>query len=300
MKIQRSVIIGIIAGIIIVGASSLFVLVDSLKNMNIFYFLFGAGILIMLFPFMIISVIENKTQREKDEMFLEFSRSLVESVESGIPISKAIIGMKAKNFGKLGGHLEKLSNQIQLGIPLQKALETFAYDTKSSTIIRAITLIREADKTGGNISTILESVAKSVLETEKLKAERRAAISSMVMEGYIIFLIFIIIMIVVEVQIIPITSGIVGTQLGTDTSFTENTGDTLTSETGSQTTGSGTSNTTSNEFGQAFLALLITQGLFAGLIIGKISEGDIKAGIKHSFIMVAMAVLISTGSKLIL
>ena len=36
MKIQRSVIIGIIAGIIIVGASSLFVLVDSLKNMNIF------------------------------------------------------------------------------------------------------------------------------------------------------------------------------------------------------------------------------------------------------------------------
>jgi len=293
MKIQRSVIIGIIAGIIIVGASSLFVLVDSLKNMNIFYFLFGAGILIMLFPFMIISVIENKTQREKDEMFLEFSRSLVESVESGIPISKAIIG-------KLGGHLEKLSNQIQLGIPLQKALETFAYDTKSSTIIRAITLIREADKTGGNISTILESVAKSVLETEKLKAERRAAISSMVMEGYIIFLIFIIIMIVVEVQIIPITSGIVGTPLGTDTSFTENTGDTLTSETGSQTTGSGTSNTTSNEFGQAFLALLITQGLFAGLIIGKISEGDIKAGIKHSFIMVAMAVLISTGSKLIL
>ena len=150
------------------------------------------------------------------------------------------------------------------------------------------------------IKHLLESVAKSVLETEKLKAERRAAISSMVMEGYIIFLIFIIIMIVVEVQIIPITSGIVGTPLGTDTSFTENTGDTLTSETGSQTTGSGTSNTTSNEFGQAFLALLITQGLFAGLIIGKISEGDIKAGIKHSFIMVAMAVLISTGSKLIL
>ena len=290
MKLQRGTIIGVIAGIIIVGFSSLFVLVDSLKNINIFYFLFGTGILIMLLPFVIFSVIENKTQREKDDMFLEFSRNLVESVESGIPISKAIAGMKAKNFGKLSIHIEKLANQIQLGIPLQKALETFAYDTKSPTIIRAITLIREADKTGGNISTILESVAKSVSETEKLKAERRSAISSLVMEGYIIFLIFIIIMIVVEMQIIPITSGIV------DTSFTASS--TLPGLE-SNIIGSG-GTTTSTEFGTAFISLLITQGFFAGLIIGKLSEGDIKAGIKHSFIMVAMAVLLSTGLKLIL
>ena len=54
------------------------------------------------------------------------------------------------------------------------------------------------------------------------------------------------------------------------------------------------------EFSRAFLALLIAQGFFAGLIIGKLSEGNIKAGIKHSFIMVAMAVLISIGASVIL
>jgi len=289
MKLQRGAIIGIIAGIIIVGLSSLFVLIDNFYNMNLFYFLFGIGILIMLFPFVVFSIIENKTQREKDNMFLEFSRDLVESVESGIPISKAIIGMKAKNFGKLSIHIEKLANQIQLGIPIQKALETFAYDTKSPTIIRAITLIIEADKTGGNISTILESIAKSVFETEKLKAERRAAISSIVMEGYIIFLIFIIIMIVVEVQIIPITSGIVGTSFSSGSALP-----------GMDSGLFGGQGSSPQEFGTAFLALLITQGLFAGLIIGKLSEGDIKAGIKHSFIMVAMAVLLSTGLRLII
>jgi len=281
MRITRSIIVGLVAGLLIIGISILFVTV--FKNFNIFYFLFGVGVLIILLPFAIFSVIETRTQREKDEMFLEFTTSLVESVESGTPISKSIINMKPKNFGKLGPHIEKLSNQIKLGIPLQGALETFAYDTKSKTIIRAMTLIREADKTGGNINTILDSVAKSVTETEKLKQERRSAISSIVMEGYIIFLIFIVIMVVMEVQILPMASGI-GEIAGGSDDFLPGGCDRL----------------DVSQFSIAFLALLITQGLFAGLIIGKLAEGSIKAGIKHSFIMIAMAVLISTGSKLVI
>jgi hypothetical protein len=53
------------------------------------------------------------------------------------------------------------------------------------------------------------------------------------------------------------------------------------------------------DFSVAFLLLLITQGLFAGLVIGKLAEGSIKSGIKHSFILVALALIISTGSRLI-
>ena len=107
------------------------------------------------------------------------------------------------------------------------------------------------------------------------------------MEGYIIFFVFIIIMLVVEIQIIPITStlgGISSSGLsipGSDSNF-----------------GSG-ANVDASQFSFAFLSLLLTQGFFAGLVIGKLAEGNIKAGIKHSFILVAMAILISTGAKLI-
>jgi hypothetical protein len=34
-----------------------------------------------------------------------------------------------------------------------------------------------------------------------------------------------------------------------------------------------------------FLYLLVAQGFFAGLVIGKLGEGSIKAGVKHSFIL---------------
>lgn len=280
---KRSIIIGIVGGVVSIIAGLIFwMLLDSL---NTLYFLLGFGFLIIVMPFVLISMSETKIEREKDEKFLEFSRSLVESVESGTPISKSIINMKEKDFGSLSPHVKKLANQIELGIPLQEAMQTFAYDTKSKTIIRAITLIREADRTGGNINTILNSVAQSIAEIEKLKAERRAAISSIVVEGYIIFFIFIIIMVVVEVQILPLTSNIAGiSSIG-------------------QSSGTGVSigsGTDPQSFSLAFLLLLITQGLFAGFIIGKLSEGNIKAGLKHSFILVALAVLISTGSKLLL
>ncbi|HRZ85619.1 MAG TPA: type II secretion system F family protein [Candidatus Paceibacterota bacterium] len=292
MEIKKSIIFGFVGGLLFIGGGVAFLLVESIKSENIAYFLFGVGALISFLPFVINSVIETKIEREKDEMFIEFARSLVESVESGTPISKSIMNLRGKNFfGSLMPYIDKLANQIEIGIPVKDALETFAYDTKSKTIIRAVTLIREAEKTGGNIGVILESVAKSVSEIEKLKQERRSVISSIVSEGYIIFFIFIIIMIIMQVKIIPMTSG-----LG-DLSSASGDLDIMGESTGGMM---GNSAVSPIDYSKAFLALLVTQGIFAGIVIGKLSEGSIKAGIKHSFITTSMALLISTGANILL
>ena len=55
---------------------------------------------------------------------------------------------------------------------------------------------------------------------------------------------------------------------------------------------------TIDELTRPFLWLLITQGFFTGLVIGKLSEGKIKNGLKHSFILTMFAILIGTGAKL--
>lgn len=287
MKINRNIIFGAIAGVLIIAVSVLAMVV--FENPNLFYFLLSIGILVIVAPFVVSTILEGRSQREKDEMFLEFSISLVESVESGTPISKSIMNLGTKSFGSLSPHIEKLANQIELGIPLQKALATFAEDTKSITIIRAITLIREADKIGGDITTILDSVARSVASIEKLKAERRAAISAIVVEGYIIFFIFIVIVVVIEFAILPMTA-----DLG---EFTSQAGGLFSAS--PQAPGGEEGIAKTIDFSVAFLLLLITQGVFAGLVIGKLSEGSAKAGIKHSFILISLALIISTGSRLI-
>jgi pilus assembly protein TadC len=276
MELKKIHIVGLIFGGIILILSLIFM------NSKFFFFILWFGILIAGIPFVYTTIQQTKEEIEKEELFLEFTRNLVESVRTGTPISKSIINMKKKPFGVLSKHIEKLANQISLGIPLNDALEIFAKDVQNETVNRTITLIGQAERSGGSIGEILESVAKAVNMSDKLKKERKAAISTLVVQGYIIFFVFLVIVMILQFYIIPMISGIatVGTL----------------SASGIATAGTTApaTNTTALDASQAFLYLLILQGVFSGLTIGKLSEGRVKAGIKHSFALVALAFLIST------
>jgi flagellar protein FlaJ len=97
-----------------------------------------------------------------------------------------------------------------------------------------------------------------------------------------------------EFKILPITSGLGIGGLGGADMGDIGLGGTLGSVSGT------TPQITPESFSKPFLLLLITQGFFAGLIIGKISEGTVKAGLKHSFILVAISWLVATGANLVL
>lgn len=277
MKIRKIHIFGISVGIILLVVGIL------LRDTPFFYLIVGLGIISLLFPFVFSAVIENSIEAEKEDMFLEFSRNLVESVKTGTPISKSIVNMSSKDFGVLTPHIKKLSNQISLGIPLTTALKIFDKDLDNKIISRAVTLIGEAERAGGEIGKILESVTEAVSLSDRLKKERKATISTLVTQGYIIFLVFIVIVLVMQFRIIPMLSGI------------STVGDAL------ATTGvsSGGEVVDTKSISDSFLYLLIVQGFFSGLTIGKLSEESVKAGIKHSFILVVMSFLIYTVINLL-
>lgn len=277
MEIGKKHLLGIIAAVIILALA-----IVLFRNEKIFYFIIGISAVVASLPFVISMIFESKKEKENNEMFLEFSRNLVESVKAGTPISKSIVNVKNKYYGSLTPNIHKLANQISLGIPVKQALQNFSYDVDSKTITRAIMLISEAEKAGGEIEKILDSVAKSISEIEKLKKERRATIYGLVVQGYIIFFIFIVIMLVLEFRILPMTSEV---------------GSMSSSDLGIGISGVGFS---AEDLSRPFLYLLLVQGLFVGLTIGKLAEGSIKAGIKHSFIMMVLAFLITTGVRALL
>lgn len=279
MAIKKTMLIGIVAAVLILGADFIFFFKD-----KIFAFVAGLAFVVGVVPFVLVIVGEGKKEQEVNEMFLEFSRNLAESVSTGTPISRSIINMSKKDYGELTPHVRKLANQIELGIPVSRALTTFANDIDNKVVKRAVALIMEAERAGGEIDYILASVASSIAEVEKLKKERKAAISNLIVQGYIIFFIFIGIMLVMEFKILPLTYGSgAGNIFSSDFSMTE---------TGVKT---GAESITPAEVSRMFLYLLLTQGFFAGLTIGKLSEGSLKAGIKHSFALTIAAFLISTG-----
>jgi len=288
-KLNKPQIIGIAIALAIVLLSLIFLL-----GTEMFWFLVGIAVVIAGLPFFISLILETSLTRQKEEMFLEFSRNLVESVKAGTPISKSILNIRNKDYGGLNPYVNKLANQISLGIPVKDAFQTFARDTGSKTIARAVTIISESEKAGGQIEDILESVSKSVAQVERLRKERRAAMYTLVVQGYIIFMIFIVIMLVMQFKILPIAANLGGGMDTSESGGISNVGGGL----GKVLAGGQAS--TPEELAKPFIWLLLTQGFFAGLVIGKLSEGKIKAGLKHSFILVVVALLVSTGANVFL
>ena len=273
MELKKIHWIGIILSLLIM-ISSLFLI-----KTKLFFFIIGIGILTGALPFVFSIIYETKLSAEKEEMFLEFARNLVESVKTGVPINKSIINVRNKSYGVLSENVRKLANQIYLGIPLNTALQTFSKDVNNRVISRALTLIGQAERAGGDIGGILESVAEAVSMSDKLKKERKTTISTLVTQGYIIFFVFIIIILIMQFKIFPMLSGMSSAGM---------TGVGL---------GGGMREMSSAKISSSFVYLLLTQGFFTGLIIGKLAERNAKAGIKHSFILMLMSFLISAGAN---
>ena len=273
------------------GAAAAIILLDFIFVFNFVIGEFGSkawyfnpilvlGIVLGGLPFLIDYINENKRQKELETKFLEFVRSLVESVRSGVSIPQAILQVSNANYGSLTPHVRKLAHQLEWGFPLPDAFNTFSKDTKNPVIKRSIEIVIQAEKSGGDLGSVLEAVTGSVYEIKKVKEEQKSNSYSQTIQGYIIFFVFIVIMIVLQVYLVP-KLGEVGSELaggiaGGVTSVVSSGG--------------------SMDLSLVFTLTIIIQGFFAGLMVGKFSEGDFKSGVKHSVIMVVAGYLIMSTS----
>ena len=246
--------------------------------------LIALGLAIMLFPFWIDLLKRNSRQKEIEEKFLEFVRSITSNVRSGTPIPKAIKEASETNYGKLTPHVKKLSHQIEWGIPFNEALYKFSRSTKNDIIRRSVAIMIEAEKSGGNIEEVMEGVTTSVVQIKKIRDERRANAFTHLVQGYLVFFIFIGIMIILQLFLLPKLSDVSGDVLAGITFK----GDISNLDVGDTVAG------ISINFETLFISLILIQGFFSGLMIGKFSEGSIRYGIRHSFIMALLGYLIFT------
>ncbi len=245
-------------------------------------------------PFWVGFLVKLAHQREIESKFPEFVRNLVGSIRSGMPAPKAILHVSTIDYGALTPYVVKLAHQIEWAIPIHKSLTVFANETKNAVIKRAIASVIEAEMSGGNIEDVLEAITSSVVEIRRIKQKRRAAANTQIIQSYVIFMVFLVVMIVIQNLLIPYMSNLEQAQ----------------STVGIMKTGfSGMTKTVHIAFSSfpafvtsvrdwfvslhgVLIMLASLQGLFAGLVIGKLAEGAAMQGIKHSLILITIAVFI--------
>ena len=84
---------------------------------------------------------EIRRQKEIESRFLQFVRSLVGTVKSGVSIPSSIIQISDEDYGELTPYVRKLRNQIEWGITIQDALINLGHGTNNPKLTRAISIV---------------------------------------------------------------------------------------------------------------------------------------------------------------
>jgi flagellar protein FlaJ len=203
-----------------------------------------------------------RRNKEIEQQFVIFIRDLTDSINSGMTLPTALEHCSKRDYQSLSPLINDMVAQVQWGVPFRKALRIFSRKSNSVPIKRSITTIIETYKVGGKISDTLEAVGESLIEIGKIKEERTASVHSQIITSYLIYFVFIFILVILQTFLIPALS---------------------------EMPEGGVGSSSSPEFisAGAFLNFILVQGFFAGLVTGKMAEGSVVAGFKHSILLIA-------------
>lgn len=268
---KRNILILFVSGI--VAISLLLFSYIFLKDVStLFSSLVILSIVIFVLPITIIKYMEISKIKSLEDMFPQFMNDLVETVRSGMTLPQAVHTIAKNDYGNLTPYIKKLDAQLEWGIPFSKAFLSFTKSTKSKVIGRIGSTIIETHEYGGNLTDVFESISNTTIEIERLREERKLYLNSQIVSGYIIFFVFIAVIIGLQKFLVPSLTELSIKQLSATEILP--------------------GNNLESEYKIIFRNLIIIQGFFAGITIGKMSEGEIISGIKHSLFLMFIGLII--------
>jgi flagellar protein FlaJ len=216
---------------------------------------------------------DQKWRNDIDDHIPSLLREISDAQKTGLPLPRAILEASTHQYGALTPELKRMAAKISWGIPFSKALRSLTDTTDTPLMKRTTLLILEAERSGGAIEEVFESAHKHVSEVLGLKRERLGAMKPYTWIIYASFIVFALVMIILlysffqtlAVQVVD-------------------------------TVRSGENPTVALPFNLAglqlvFFHLMVIEAVFAGLIAGKMGEGDAKIGLRHSCILLGICYL---------
>ncbi|MBW6451276.1 MAG: type II secretion system F family protein [DPANN group archaeon] len=238
--------------------------------------IFGfVAVIIALGPFAYFQYKSYRISKEIESNFSYFLIGVSEGLESNMSLPNALKYSAKNDYGVLDPYINKIISQISWGVTLDKILIDFADRVNNPVIKRSVSTIIETYNSGGNLASSLSAVASYVTEIEKVRNERLSRLSNNMLQNYVIYFVFLVILVGIQQILLPIFM-----KSGFGVVSSASYGISL-----------------SQLYSVRFRDLAVMQGLFSGLIIGKLSSGTLASGLKHSAIMVFIGYVVLTISS---
>ncbi|MFH1978461.1 MAG: type II secretion system F family protein [Candidatus Aenigmatarchaeota archaeon] len=245
------------------------------------------GLFVLLHGFLIMGV--ERRSKFVENILPDALQLMSANSRAGYIPSRALLLSARPEFGPLSDAIKLVGKEMVTGKSLEESIHKVGYYIKSEMLDRTLKLIVEGSKSGGQFATLLEENATDLRRIQVIKKEVSANIML-----YIIFIGFA--GVIAAPALYALSSYLIGsiTQLGANVVVPE------TVSSGSSFMSFGVVKI-SEEFLFLFsIASILITTIFGSLIMGLISTGKEKGGIKFLPIFVVGALAIFFGAKLMI
>ncbi len=227
------------------------------------------ALIIAILPYSIDITLQKRATRKKEELYTEFLFKLSELMRGGLDPIKAVKELSKTDLGVLTPHIRIASTSMTFGKSFEESMKAMAQSLHSNLITRYTQLVVQASYSGGSVADLILKASEDMRSIISIEREKEGNLHQYVMIFYFAQAIIVFIVYILTTSLLPFV-----TQLGATQMF-------------------GKSDIGDIDFARGFFHMIILNSIFGGLIIGKISEGEARYGLKHVVVLVAVGYIAS-------
>jgi len=227
-----------------------------------------AALITVLIPIAVVDYLNRRWITSIEDNLANLLRDLAESQRTGMTFERALEATAERDYGSLTPEMKKVAAQLSWGVPYEKALDSFAKRVETPLTYRVVTLISETARSGGNIERVMNSIVSHVRDLRSMERERRAQIRPYIFITYITVFVFLFTLVMLFKMFFSTLAEM--------------------STAGSVFLAGAV---TPTDYRLVFFHMTIVEAFLGGLIGGKMSEGSILSGVKHSAILLIITLL---------
>jgi len=216
------------------------------------------AVIVLVFPPAILNYIDYKWRKAIDEHLPDLFRSIVQAQETGMTLPRALEEAAKRDYGPFTSELKKMTTQISWGTNFEDGLLSLGRRVDTVLVQRTVPMIIEASRSGGHVEKVFDPMGKFIQATLLLDKERRTQTRPYIAIIYVAFFVFLFTIILLFRSFFASVEGL---PLLTTAAMQP------------------------GQVQRLFFHMTSIQAFFGGLVAGKMGDGTVSAGLKHSLVL---------------
>ena len=220
------------------------------------------AVLIAIIPYSIDTYHQKRLLKRREVAYSEFLFKLSELMRGGIDPIRGVIDLSTTDLGAITENVRGAASAMILGHSFSDAMDNMAKALKSTLVTKYTKLVVQAAYTGGAVADLILRTSEDMRAVIGIEREKEGNLKQYIVIFYLAQGIIVMLTYILSASLLPLIQG-----MGMELLF-------------------GNAGVTEIDFERGFFHMIMLNALLGGIIIGQITEGEMKHGLKHSAILI--------------